>query len=205
MRDVVARLLAAGAVGLVVAGTAYICAYYDQRGHLNYRFLEWDTQHELDSLQEAIEKHRRATGHLPADLAELDEVKGQRRFRVDADGRVVDVWKHPYQYRVEGDGYTLYSFGWDGRPGGAGRDADIYPTSAGRPAELPTLRQFTFDLPTRGVQLTCFLAGVCAGLICLLPPRHRRRTAFLARVGATVVGAILTAVVISYLHIPTGH
>lgn len=205
-RDVILRSLAAAVVGSVIAGTSYLCAYSSLRNHPNYGYLEEHTRHELDALQKAVEKHRQTTGRLPANLADLEEAKGERRFRVDDAGRVVDIWGHPYLYSAEGESFTLYSYGPDGRPGGEGRDADIYPASLGRPPESPTLRQFTFDLPTAGVQLTCVLAGVCAGLICLLPPsRKRPRVEFLARVGATAIGTVLTAVVISYLHVPTGH
>ena len=203
--DVILRSLVAVVVGLVVTGTAYLCAYFSMRDHPNYRVSEEYTQFELDNFQKAIEKHRKVTGRLPASLAELDEVKGERHFRVDNEGRVVDSWKHPYQYRVEGDSFALYSFGRDGQSGGDGLDADIYPSSEGRLLEVPTLRQFTFNLPTEGVQWTCFLAGVCAGLVCLLPSRNRHGARFFARVGATVIGTVLGAAVISSLHIPTGH
>jgi hypothetical protein len=115
------------------------------------------------------------------------------------------MWEHPYQYRVEGDSYTLYSFGRDSRLGGEGLNADIYPSSEGRPLELPTLRQFTFNLPTEGIQWTCFLAGVCASLVCLQPSRNRSGAGFLARVGATAIGAVLLAIFLSALHLPSGH
>ena len=39
-----------------------------------------------------------------------------------------DPWGHPYQYAPQASGnnpFTLYSYGADGKPGGAGQDADI--------------------------------------------------------------------------------
>jgi hypothetical protein len=203
-RNVVLRSLAALAVGSVVAGTAYYCAYANMRDAFSYRWDELATRHELDLLQKAVEERRRATGRLPADLAALKAGEGERPFRVDPQGRVVDVWERPYQYRVEGDTFALSSFGKDGQPGGEGLNADIHPTSTGRPLELPTFRQFAFELPTEGVQVTCLLAGVCAGLICLRSSRHSG-VGFLALVGATALGAVLVAVVISALHVPSGH
>ncbi len=211
VRDVVGLLLVSTAVGLVIASTAYLCAYYTQRDQWSKldsdeldRVVEVRTRHELVNLQKAIEEYRQADGSLPANLSELEEVKGQHRFQVDADGQVMDPWKHPYQYRIAGESFILYSFGRDGQPGGDGFDADIYPTSVRVPIEPPTLREFTFDHPTKGVQWTCFLAGLCASLVCLLPSRNRRGTAFLARVCGTAVGAFLIAVVISSLH-TSGH
>lgn len=201
IRVVLIRLLAAAAVG-AVACIAYLCAYYDQRG-FHDRWGE-HVEYQLDSLQEAVEKHRETTNRLPADLSELKDVK-EKRFQVDNAGRVVDVWRHPVQYQVEGDRFTLYSFGWDGRAGGEGIDADIFPHSAGRPRESPTLYQFTMTLPTQGVQWTCFAAGVCVGLVCLKPSKNRLGAGFLTVVGITAVGAIFFAVAISFLHVPSGH
>jgi hypothetical protein len=202
VREVAGRLLAAAAVGLAAASTAYLCAYSNMRDHSNYRLDDY-VQHELNMLEEAVEKHRRTTGRLPASLTELEGVKD--RHRLNGAGQVIDMWEHPFQYRVEGETFTLYSLGREGRSGGEGLDADIYPSSAGRPIESPTLRQFTFDLPTRGVQLTSLLAGVCAGLVCLRSSRNRRGVGWLALVVATALGAVLIAVVLSFLHIPTGH
>jgi general secretion pathway protein G len=36
-----------------------------------------------------------------------------------------DGWSRAFQYTAKGDAFTLYSFGADGRPGGAGEDADL--------------------------------------------------------------------------------
>jgi hypothetical protein len=205
VREVAGRLLAAAVVGAVVAGTAYYCAFTNMRYAYSYRWDEIHTQDKLDQLQKAIEEYRQTTGRLPADLAELEAGKAERRFRVNPQGQVVDLWERPHQYRVEGANFTLYSFGRDGQPGGEGLNADIYPTSAGRPLEVPTFHQFTFELPTAGVQLTSLLAGACAGVVCLRSSRNRRGVGFLALVGATAIGAVLIAVVISAIHVPSGH
>ncbi|MBY0457808.1 MAG: type II secretion system protein GspG [Gemmataceae bacterium] len=203
VRTAVGRSLVAAAVGVAVAGTAYLGAYFERGSHPNYRWTEIMTQSSLDDIQKAVEEHRQVTGRLPASLSEMPSLKD--RHGTDADGRFVDLWGHPFRYQVEGEDFTLCSFGRDGRPGGDGLDADIYPTSAGRPFQPPTLRQFTFDLPTVAVQETCFAAGVCAALVCLLPSRNRRGVGFFARVGVTAVGAVLVAVVLSALHVPSGH
>ena len=199
------RLLAALSAGVAIAGTAFIGAYCEMGGAPNYRRGEWFTRHELDDLREAVERHRQATGRLPANLADLKEVKGRDRYKHHADGGPLDAWDRPHQYRVDGDGFALFSFGRDGLRDGVGLDADIYPTLAGRPQEMPTLRQFAFELPTDGIRFTCIMAGVCGGLICLIQSRRRGGFELLAFAGATMVGAVLVAVFISFLHIPSGH
>jgi hypothetical protein len=203
LRGSILRVLDSAAIGAAVAVTAYLCAFLFMGGMPNYRGGEIYVRHELDRFEEAIESHRKATGRLPATLAELDVVKDPDRL--DADGQVIDSWRHPYQYRVEGDGFTLYSFGGDGQAGGEGLDADVYPRSTGRRLQTPTLRQFTFDLGTEGIRWTCVAAGVCAALACLLPSRRRRGAGFFSRVIPTAVGAVIMALVISLHHYPTGH
>lgn len=37
----------------------------------------------------------------------------------------LDPWSDPYFYQSDGNSYVLKSFGADGKPGGAGKDADI--------------------------------------------------------------------------------
>jgi hypothetical protein len=204
-RDTAFWLLAAVVSGLTVAGAAYVCAYFDQRNHFSHQDRQLYTVQKLDGLEGAIKKHRHGTGQFPADLNEMPVVKIYHQFTVNAEGRVVDMWDHPYQYRVEGDSFELFSLGADGKPGGLGRDADLYPSSMGRPPEVPTLRQFTFDLPTEGVQRTCILAGMCAALVCLLVTRSRRGARLLSRMAVTVIGAIIIAIALSALQLPASH
>ena len=48
---------------------------------------------------------------------------------LNGDGKVpVDPWGKPYQYSLaptRGEGFVVYSFGQDGKPGGTGLDADV--------------------------------------------------------------------------------
>jgi hypothetical protein len=204
-RDVACRLLVAVAAGLAVAGIGYVCVYFDQRGQYGYQRKGLATLEKLDNLQHEIERHRQTTGYLPADLGELSAVRFYHRFSTDASGRVLDMWDRPFHYRVEGDSFVLYSLGADGQPGGSGRDADLYAGAARNPPELPTLRQFTYELQTGGVRRTCILTGACAALVCLIVTRRRSGTALLTRTAATVVVFIIIAVAWSGLHIPTSH
>lgn len=194
-RHLVLRLLTACTVGFFIAGTAYVCAFYNQRD--SYGLIHGEP-YLLQHLQSAIETHREKTGSLPASLVEVEQLKG----KLNDKGQFLNGWNHPYQYKVDGDKYVLYSLGKDGKPGGEGLDADLY---AGDWPEPPTFSQFMFDLPTRGVMAACILSGVCAGLICLAQRRDLSWRSFLIRLGATAIGTILIAVVISFLHIPSGH
>jgi Type II secretion system (T2SS), protein G len=205
IRVLTCRLIAAIVVGVAVAGTAYLAMFNGHRGFWDLYHGGVDTQRHLDELEVAIEKHRGETGRLPATLAELVPPTDHRAGWVRADGKIADRWDNPYPYRVEGNGYELFSLGRDGRPGGEGLDADIYPKSVGRPREMPTLRQFAFELETKGVMVLCALAGACSAIVCVLPFPKRSRAERLGRIVATIVGTFIAAVVMSLAHVPSGH
>jgi general secretion pathway protein G len=198
--DAIRRTLTAVAVGVVVAASAYWCGYRMALAGPYFCYEVKKTHRDLSLLHELVEEHRQTTGQVPATLTEIELVK--ESFRLNDSGQVIDPWKHPYQYRVEGDGFTLFSFGRDGQQGGEGDDADIY---LGRPIQRPSLYRFTFEMPTGGIQATCVLASVCAGLICLLPPRNHSRAGLLVRIVATVVGCVWATVMIVVAHFMSGH
>jgi hypothetical protein len=199
------RVLACTAVAVTVAGTAFICAWYEYRSWPYFLFDHRYTGAELDSLTVLLDEHRAAVGRYPDTLAGL-RVK---EARVDDADRVVDIWRNPYVYRVDADGYTLYSLGRDGRGGGDGIDADVYPTAAGRPQAVATFWQFATELETAGVKFVCAMAGVAAFIMCQVlgvgRPSGSSRKAQVLKGTATAVAAVLAAVVISFLHLPTGH
>jgi hypothetical protein len=73
-----------------------------------------------------------------------------------------------------------------------------------------TLWQFTSLADTKGIKLTCILAGILAFPLCLLRvDRAATNRLSLVMVLAvhcvTIAFAVLTAVVISFLHLPSGH
>lgn len=89
---------------------------------------------DMDAIGAALETYRHDTGQYPAsadDLAALARMPASRpwNWRGPYVLRPIptDPWRHAYVYRPDesGGGYTLLSYGADGRPGGAGEDADL--------------------------------------------------------------------------------
>ena len=66
--DFTALLLSAFAIGAAVGGPLTLCAYFGLRYYANYYDARF-TRLELNIIQKAIEDQRRATGRLPATLA----------------------------------------------------------------------------------------------------------------------------------------
>ena len=89
---------------------------------------------QIDALEKALDQYRLDTGHYPSTelgLAALvqrptNEPKwGGPYLRKDVP---LDPWGKAYVYKVPGEkgaDFDLVSFGKDGKPGGAGEDADI--------------------------------------------------------------------------------
>jgi hypothetical protein len=203
------RLMAALLVTVIVSSIAYYCAWRNYRRWEGFRSLQDLTERELDHVRERVELYRAATGKLPGSLAEVPDWENSE-VHLDERKQPVDVWWNAIQYELAGDGFVVYSFGRDGQPGGEGLDGDLYPRSSGRPRPVATLWQFTTDLPTGGMRLSCVMAGAFAGLVCLLPARGRpaNRQSWwraVARILVTALAAVVAALVISVVHLPTGH
>jgi hypothetical protein len=205
----VPRLLLCLVTAVIVAATAYLCAWFSFADYMYFRFESYRTRLTLDHLRTEIAQHQEKTGRLPAALADLGTVK-EKRVQVDKEGRPVDSWGRPLHYEVQGDSYDLYSLGQDDLPGGVGWDADLHAGKVDRIAECLTLQQFTSLTETNGIKGTCILAGILAFPLCLLgAKREAAKRSSLTKVlvvhGVTAIFAILVAVVMSIVHLPSGH
>lgn len=209
------RLLLAAVAGLAMAVTTYLCAWINMRNAIGYRWPHERAFQQLEDLKSALDKFRQGEGKYPEKLSELSNPPPQFT-RIEDSGEVLDPWENPYQYHVEGGGYTLFSFGRDGRHGGQGLDQDldvkdlsrgVGPESWHNTVAIPTLWQFTFECGTRATQWTCVLAGVCAFLTCLNALRKPERfswRSFLG-LGLTLLACFMTALIMTALHIPSHH
>jgi general secretion pathway protein G len=203
------RILDCTAVGVAMALTAYLCAWYGMREHYGYRRPHQRAYSTLRTLSKALDEYHDETGNFPEKLADL------KRTHPDS-VRLEDPWSNPYQYQAEGDRYTLFSFGSDGKRGGEGLDQDLDVTdllpnydSYFRlpPVGIPTFRQFTSEPSTAGVMMTCALAGLCAFVACLISqrPNHEGHSFRFIKLGITLVACLLTAVFMSAIHVPNYH
>jgi general secretion pathway protein G len=207
-RWMVVLLLCLG-TALAISATAYICAWANYR-NLNVHGSAYFTKVDLELLRQEIEAYKQATGKWPARLTDLKVVK-EHGVHLDDAGNPVDSWGRPLHYQVEAGGYTLFSYGRDGKPGGFGPDADLYAGQAPSEPERPTLWQFTRSQDAAPALVASIAAGVVAFPIFLLNARGREgNRPSLARVllanAVTALFAVLAAVMMSALHVmPGGH
>jgi general secretion pathway protein G len=88
---------------------------------------------QIDAFEKALETYRLDVGHYPTTEQGLDALNKQPAGEVKWHGPYLkktvpaDPWGNPYIYRYPGQhgDYDLYSYGRDGKAGGAAEDVDI--------------------------------------------------------------------------------
>lgn len=88
---------------------------------------------QIDGLEKALEQYRIDTGHFPSTDQGLGALFAKPNNEPKWAGPYLrkppppDAWGNAYQYKSPGEHgeFDLFSFGKDGRAGGAGDDADI--------------------------------------------------------------------------------
>jgi hypothetical protein len=140
---------------------------------------------------------RAAAGDGPRDLVNTPDLRTRRRFAVPlllslATGVIVTVTAYICAWRELGRAFRYR-----------------YYLDEEHPTELPSLWEFATVLDGGGVRDTCVLAGAFAFAACLIASADWKRKRSLAGILVvnvlTAVFAILTAFVISALHVPSGH
>jgi hypothetical protein len=236
-RNLVSRLQIALLVGIILFILTFLSYWNWSRDTLmDNSTLSSQTTISLRRFVKVLEDHIQKRIPLPQSLAdissEIDSTPSfPSRFLPEGlsfikNGIPVDGWGRPLHYSTEGTSYTLLSYGRDGKPGGIGLDCDeviIHGPGADyahfiespdryreAPTYMPTLYQFVFELPSKGMIQSCFLTGGLAFFITLFlvrsVPASRREQIFCAiKIVVTIVMSFIFASLILNLHIPTGH
>jgi Type II secretion system (T2SS), protein G len=203
------RLLLCLATSLVVAATAYTCAWLKYRNVATLHESTEPTRADLETLRQAVEDYKATRGRLPERLTDLSVVR-EKKVRV-LEGIPVDQWGWMIRYDVWNGTYRLYSHGKENKPGGLGDYADLHAGQPDPAAEPVTFSRFLTDPKAFLLQAACILGGVAAFPLCLLQtaPKGGERPTLGRIVLTNVVTAVFTtfaALVIGMLHIiPGGH
>jgi len=88
---------------------------------------------QIDALEKALDQYRLDTSHYPSTELGLDALMTKPASEARWQGPYLkrsappDPWGRPYVYRAPGakGEFEVISYGRDGKPGGAGEDADI--------------------------------------------------------------------------------
>ena len=209
------RFLVSLGVGLLVSVVAVVASWVAHGEEWHLRAAQDMTQGQIADIVKAIDAYRTKTGHLPSSLEQLRE-NPESDFGVGfaPDGTLRDHWGRPFLYAVNGDSYTVLSYGMDGKPGGRGLNCDLtnhnFREKGLYPAWYPTFWQYLFEMPTEKMTLACLICGFLAFLTSLASvraPEINRKTLLplVIKISILIAFATVVAVFMSALEIPSGH
>jgi hypothetical protein len=124
--------------------------------------------------------------------------------------RMFDGWGRPLLFTVDRSNLVATSYGRDGRSGGVGLDCDLTSTNWTPSEAKPTFKQFLYAMPTGGMVTSAVVSGAFGFLIAVFVIKSEdfeseNSLSFLGKLAAIVICATFIAVVITVLHVPSGH
>ena len=208
------RFAVAVVIGLSVSALSLWVAWGNACNAELARPEQFFTQHNLRQIAKGIEDFHQKFGSYPHSLDDVRNSVTNQDYWVgsDVDGapKMVDGWGRPFLFSTNGNSCLLTSYGRDGLPGGKGLDCDLTSRDWAPKDARPTFYQFLHDMPVQGMINSCLVCGAMACLLALITikvPNLESKGLFVLAVkfGATILGATLVAIIISGLHIPSGH
>ena len=184
----------------LAAAVISLCAGRQQAEHSAVTYPQMTTCLRMIGTISAIEAFRQKRHHLPQDLSELLDSPA---------GEAYDGWYRPLEYSVHGDRYLVTSYGEDGRPGGAGLDADITSDNYKQRPGI-TMMQCLTRSETGGMVISEVGTGVLAAILCYFLVRRASLTKsnlvpLTAGLVAALIATIFVGGIVTLLHIPSGH
>jgi len=196
------RLVVSAGIWIVVSALSLRVAWENGAEAPLARYEQFQTQMELRDLAKAMTIYREQFGNDAKSLNDLQVALTNNAGFSYPKPLIVDGWRQPFIYTNSGTNSVIISYGRDGKPGGEGLDFDLTTKDWTPKGAKPTLHQFLFDMPTRGMINTCLVSGGMAALLAALtikvPDLGRQGLKPLAE-------AIMVAVILSALHVPSGH
>jgi hypothetical protein len=204
------RILIAGCVGLLISGVALKVAWQQSRSSIAW-WEQRQTEFELDKIREAVRAYLQLSNVCPDNFEQLQSMTN---YVVDLEyyhhDKFADYWGYPFVFLKEGTNCVVVSYGQDGKPGGVGIDCDLTTTNSVPKESTPTFGQFWSNERTQDMIGWCFICGLMAALLSFLTvriPDFTRRGLIILGLSlmSTIVGAFLISIIITVLHVPSGH
>jgi hypothetical protein len=123
---------------------------------------------------------------------------------------MLDGWGRALLFTVNQSNLVATSYGRDGKSGGSGLDCDLT-TINWKPKEArPTFKQFLYAMPTGGMVASAVASGAFGFLIAVFIIKSEdfeseNFFSFVGKLAAILICATFIAVVITALHVPSGH
>jgi hypothetical protein len=202
------RFLIAGCVWLTVSGISIDTGIKNAQGSMAWN-EQRGTQWELQSLNKLIIDYRQRSGLDPTNFEQIETATNFVPWMEDH--KFVDHWGHPLVLSIEGGNTIITSYGRDGKPGGVGIDCDLTTKDPMPKEAVPTLQQFWENELLHPMILTALFCGALAALLSFVTVRvpdftSRGLIVLVLSLGATAVGSVIVAGMITILHLPAvGH
>jgi hypothetical protein len=204
------RLLIAGCIWLVVSGISLYVAW-QQANHSIAWDSQWETRRALKDMSNAIvayQKKFKVAPHVFEQLLTMTNEVPEMEYWSFAG--FTDGWQHPFIFTNEGTNCLIISYGGDGKPGGKGIDYDLTSDNPRPKESSPTFAQCFDNKECKGMIDWSFICGGLAALLSLLtvrvPNLNKRGIIILVlSLCATLIGTFFVTIIITVLHIPSGH
>ena len=198
-------LLAAAAIWLIVSGISIYVAWGNASTSHDCRWEQYVTRIRLKFIADSIAAYRQQFGVSPQSLGDL--AKSTNSLPPEYWEHLIDGWGNPMVLSINTTNLVVTSYGRDGKPGGIGLDYDLTTENPDPKEARPTFQQFLYEMPTKGMILSCFVCGGFAGLLGFLTikiPDLNRNTMIklVFKLIVMVLAAVFMASIIAGLHIP---
>ncbi|HXR04791.1 MAG TPA: type II secretion system protein GspG [Verrucomicrobiae bacterium] len=204
------RFLIASGVWLVVSGISLYVAWQQSNHSIAY-WQQWETRRALKDMSNAIAAYQQKFKVAPRTFEQIQAMTNDvPEIGYWSEFGFTDGWQHPFIITNEGATCLVISYGRDGKPGGKGIDYDLTSENRNPKESVPTFDQFFYNREMQGmVDSSC----VCGGLAALLsfltvrvPNLTRRGLIVIAKsLCVTLVGTLFVTIMITAVHIPSGH
>lgn len=212
----VINLLTASTIATLLYFTILVTAWKNIGGDW-YVFPErFRTAKYLAEATGAIKVFQEENKTLPDSLPEAFSVVDNHPFmRNEKYSNHKDGWGNPIQYQKQGDEFEVWSLGMDGEVGGTGLNADVYPDSRNADISQPTFQQFFREgngmqgIVDEGAWFSLVVAVLLfVALNRSVDPNWYRAAQVCYSIFVCIVvfiSALVLGVILTPLHIPSGH
>jgi hypothetical protein len=170
------------------------------------RFEQYLTQRGLKDIAKAVGEYRQTYG---TDPRSADDLAKMTNLAFTAENNI-DGWRRAFVFEFDNSNLVATSYGRDGKPGGVGLDCDLTSTNWAPKEAKPTFKQFLYAMPTGGMITSAVVSGALGFLIAVFVIKSDdfegdNFLSFIGKLVAILICATFIAVVITALHVPSGH
>jgi len=204
------RLLIAACIWLIISGISLYVAW-QQANHSMAWWQQWETRRALKDMGKAIAAYQLEFKVSPHTFEQLQSMTNTiPEMEYWSFSGFTDSWQHPFIFSNEETNCLIISYGADGKPGGSGINCDLTTSDPYPQGSSPTFAQFFSNKECQGMITSSFICGGLAALLSLLTVRVSNLTkrgliAHIIKLCIVLVGVLIVTIMITALHIPSGH